>query len=184
MNVLISTKPFHLWKTVWVGSTVRTVMSLSAVIPLGTSTERANFLKEQITDGSQLFKDAVPSVSSWLWSLPVFWCRTRSLSSVSGHPTWWSCFRGWLMRLLWAYEHDFTAISPLFCKKSGTLCRYPYRSLWLEQGTAGWRSGRSENYSKSLSAGWVPTDPYSSRSKCPVRLSSDFAGPPPEATSI
>ncbi len=125
---------------------------------LAVLAERANFLKEQITDGSHLFKDAVPSVSSWLWSLPVFWWWKLSLSSVSGHPTRWSCVRGWLMHMLWAYEHDFAAISPLFCKKSGTLCRYPSRSVWLEQRTTGWRSGRSEVYSKSLSAGWFPTD--------------------------
>ncbi len=30
------------------------------------STKRADFLKEQITVGSRLFKDAVPAVSSWL----------------------------------------------------------------------------------------------------------------------
>ncbi len=104
-----------LWKILWVSSTVRTAVSLSAVIPLGTSIKRANYLKEQIMDGSRLFKDAVPSMSSWMWSLPVFWWRTWSLSSVSGYPTRWSCSCGWLMRLLW--KHGFTAISPLFCKE-------------------------------------------------------------------
>ncbi len=39
----------------------------------------------------------------------------------------------------------------------GTLCRHPC-SLWLEQRIAGWRSGRSEGYCKSLSAGHAPTD--------------------------
>ncbi len=55
-------------------------LSLSLAIPLGTSTKRAVSLKEQITDGSHLFKDVVLSVSSLLWSLPVFYGRSRSLS--------------------------------------------------------------------------------------------------------
>ncbi len=56
------------------------------------------------------------------------------------------------MRLLWAYEHDFAAISPFLSQRIGTLCRQPCRSLWLEQRTAGWRTGRSEGNSKSFSA--------------------------------
>ncbi len=48
MNVLISTKPFIIClEAVLVGVTVRTAVSLSAAIPLGTSTKRADFLKEQ-----------------------------------------------------------------------------------------------------------------------------------------
>ncbi len=47
MNVLISTKPFICLEAVLVGVTVRTAVSLSAAIPLGTSTKRADFLKEQ-----------------------------------------------------------------------------------------------------------------------------------------
>ncbi len=88
----------------------------------------------------------------------VFGWRTRSLSSVSGHSAHWSCVRGWLMRLLWAYEHDIAAISPFLSERIGTLCRHPPWSLWLEQRTTGWRSGRSEGHSKSFSAGLVPTD--------------------------
>ncbi len=45
---------------------VWTAVSLSAVISLGTSTKRADFLKKQITEGLCLFKDIVPLVSSWL----------------------------------------------------------------------------------------------------------------------
>ncbi len=41
MNVLISTKPL-ISGAVLVGGTVRPAVSLSAVIPLGTSTKRAN----------------------------------------------------------------------------------------------------------------------------------------------
>ncbi len=86
MNVLISTKPFILClEAVLVGVTVRTAVSLSAVIPLGTSTKRADFLKEQITVGSRLFKDAVLAVSSWFQSFPILRRQPRSLSSVSGH---------------------------------------------------------------------------------------------------
>ncbi len=62
------------------------------------------------------------------------------------------------MRLLWAYEHDFAAISPFLYERIGTLCRHLCWSLWLEQRIAGWRSGRSEGYCKSLSAGHAPTD--------------------------
>ncbi len=83
MNVLISTKPFIIClEAVLVGVTVRTAVSLSAAIPLGTSTKRADFLKEQ----KSLFKDTVPAVSSWLRSFPILRRQPRSLSSVSGHP--------------------------------------------------------------------------------------------------
>ncbi len=61
------------------------------------------------------------------------------------------------MHLLWAYEHDFIAISPFLYERIGTLCRHPCWSL-CKQRIAGWRSGRSEGNSKSLSAGYVPTD--------------------------
>lgn len=47
MNVLISTKPFIIClEAVLVGMTVRTALSLSVAIPMGTSTKRADFLKE------------------------------------------------------------------------------------------------------------------------------------------
>ncbi len=144
-RVLIPTKPF-IFVLFPVGVTVRSAESLSSAIPMGTSTERANS------------KRANSFVSFWLWSFPVRGWRTRSLSSVSGLPTRWRCVRGWLMRLLWAYEHDFAAISPFLYERIGTLCRHPCWSLWLEQRIAGWRSGRSEGYCKSLSAGHAPTD--------------------------
>ncbi len=82
MNVLISTKPFIIsLEAVLVGVTVRTAVSLSAAIPLGTFPKRA-----KITVGSRLFKDAVPAVSSWLRSFPILRRQPGSLSSVSGHP--------------------------------------------------------------------------------------------------
>ncbi len=85
--MLISTKPFIIClEAVLVGVKVQTVVSLSAVISLGTSTKRAYFLKEKIKVGSRLFKDAVPAVSSWLRSFPIFRQQPRSLSSVSEHP--------------------------------------------------------------------------------------------------
>ncbi len=155
-RVLISTKPF-IFVLFPVGITVRSAESLSSAIPLGTSTERANS-KRANHGRSRLFQDAVSSVSFWLRSFSVCGWRTRSLSSVSGPPTRWSCVRGWLMRLLWAYEHDFAAISPFLYERIGTLCRHPCWSLWLEQRIAGWRSGRSEVYCKSVSAGHAPTD--------------------------
>ncbi len=155
-RVLISTKPF-IFVLFLVGVTVRSAESLSSAIPLGTSTKRANS-KRANHGRSRLFQDAVSSVSFWLQSFPVCGWRTRSLYSVSGLPTRWRCVRGWLMRLLWAYEHDFVAISPFLYERIGTLWRHPCWSLWLEQRTAGWRSGRSEGYCKSLSAGYIPTD--------------------------
>ncbi len=155
-RVLISTKPF-IFVLLPGGVMVRSAESLSSAIPLGTSTKRANS-KRANHGRSRLFQDAVSSVSFWLRSFPVCGWRTRSLSSVSGLPTRWRCIRGWLMRLLWAYEYDFTAISPFLYERIGTLCRHPCWSLWFEQRIAGWRSGRSEGYCKSLSAGHAPTD--------------------------
>ncbi len=154
-RVLTSTKPF-IFVLFLVDVTVRSAESLSSAIPLGTSTKRINS-KRANHGQSRLFQDAVSSVSFWLRSFPVCGWRTRSLSSVSGLPTRWRCIRGWLMRL-WAYEHDFYAISPFLYERIGTLCRHPCWSLWLEQRIAGWRSGRSEGYCKSLSAGYIPTD--------------------------
>ncbi len=140
-----------------VGVMVQSAESLSAAIPLGTSTKRAN--SNRADHGwSRLFQDAVSSVSFWLRSFPVRGWRTRSLSSVSGLPTRWRCIRGWLMRLLWAYEHDFAAISPFLSERIGTLRRHPCSDLWFKQRTTGWRSRRSEGDSKSLSAGHAPTD--------------------------
>ncbi len=56
MNVLISTKPFIIClEAVLVGVTVRTAVSLSAAIPLGTSTKRADFLKEQKSRSVRVF---------------------------------------------------------------------------------------------------------------------------------
>ncbi len=155
-SALISTKPF-IFDLFLVGVTVQSAESLSPAIPLGTSTKRANS-KRANHGRSRLFQDAVSSVSSWLRSFSVCGWRTRSLSSVSGHSAHWSCVRGWFMRLLWAYEHDIAAISPFLSERIGTLCRHPSWSLWLEQRTTGWRSGRSEGHSKSFSAGLVPTD--------------------------
>ncbi len=154
-RVLISTKPF-IFVLFLVGVTVRSAESLSSAIPQGTSTKRANS-KRANHGRSRLFQDAVSSVSFWLRSFPVCGWWTRSLSSVSGLPTRWRCIRGWLMCLLWAYEHDFVAISPFLYEWIGTLCRHPCWSL-CKQRITGWCSGRSEGDSKSLSAGYVPTD--------------------------
>ncbi len=52
-----------------VGITVRSAESLSAAIPLGTSTKRANS-KRANHGRSRLFQDAVSSVSFWLRSFP------------------------------------------------------------------------------------------------------------------
>ncbi len=72
------------------GVTVQSAESLSAAIPLGTSTKRANS-KRANHGWSSLFQDAVLSMSFWLRSFPVRVWRTRSLSSVSGLPTRLRC---------------------------------------------------------------------------------------------
>ncbi len=129
-RVLISTKPF-IFVLFPVCVTVRSAESLSSAIPLGTSNERANS-KRANHGQSRLFQDAILSVSFWLRSFSVCGWRTRSLSSVSGPPTRWSCVRGWLMRLLWAYEHDFAAISPFLYERIGiSLARAEDRRLTL-----------------------------------------------------
>ncbi len=174
-RVLISTKPF-IFVLFLVGVTVRSAESLSSVIPLGTSTKRANS-KRANHGRSRLFQDAVSSVSFWLRSFPVCGWRTRSLSSVSGLPTRWRCFRGWLMRLLWAYEHDSVAISPFLYERIGTICRQSCWSL-CEQRIAGWRSGRSEGYCKSLSAGHAPTDLLLLTQRTSRLASRKYAFPP------
>ncbi len=181
-RVLSSTKPF-IFVLLPVGVTVRSAESLSSAIPLGLSTKRANS-KRANHGRSRLFQDAVSSVSFWLRSFPVCGWLTRSLSSVFGLPTRWRCVRGRLMHLLWAYEHDFAAISPFLYERIGTLCRHPCWSLWLEQRIAGWRSGRSEGYCKSFSAGTPPRTSYSSCSEHPVWFPGDFAGLSHGAPSI
>ncbi len=133
-----------------VGVTVQSAESLSAAIPLGTSTKRANS-KRANHGRSRLFQDAIPSVSFWLRSFPVRGWWTRSLSSVSGLPTRWRCVRGWLMRLLWAYEHDFVAISSFLSQRIGTLCRHPRWFLWLEQRTTGCIAASGDGLTSSIS---------------------------------
>ncbi len=58
-------KAIHLsvWELFWLASWCKQE-SPSAAIPPGTSTKRADFLKEQIMVGLRSFKEAVPAVSS------------------------------------------------------------------------------------------------------------------------
>ncbi len=79
------------------------------------------------------------------------------------------------MRLLWAYEHDFAAILPFLSERIGNLCCHPSRSLWLEQGTTGWR-GCLRVTVRASPLGTSSWTSYSSRSKCPVWVPGDFAG--------
>ncbi len=162
--------------------TVWSAESLSSAIPLGTSTKRANS-KRANHGQSRLFQDAASSVSFWLRSFPVCGWRTRSLSSVSGPPTRWRCVRGWLMRLLWAYEHDFAAISPFLYERIGTLCRHPCWSLWLEQRIAGWRSGRSEGYSAASGDGFTSSEDQGAVVLPPSGVVAT-AAPDPELTAM
>ncbi len=84
MNVLISTKPFIIClEAVLVGVTVRTAVSLSAAIPLGTSTKRADFLKEQKSQSVHVF------LKTLFWPCPLG-CG-RFLSSVDSHDRCLQC---------------------------------------------------------------------------------------------
>ncbi len=79
--MLISTKPVISLEAALFGVIVRKAVSLSAAILLGTSTERADFLKEQIMLGSHLFKDTVLAMSSWLRSFPILRRQPRFVDS-------------------------------------------------------------------------------------------------------
>ncbi len=87
MNVLISTKPFIIClEAVLVGVMVRTAVSLSAAIPLGTSTKRADFLKEQKSRSVRIFLRQPFSRVLLVAVVSILRRQPRSLSSVSGHP--------------------------------------------------------------------------------------------------
>ncbi len=122
---------------------------------------KEQILKEQITDSSHLFK--VPFCPCPL-GCSVFLSADDEHDT---HPTCWRYIRVWLIRRLWAYEHDIATISPFFSEKICTRCRHPSWSLWLKQRTAGWCSGRSEGDSKSFSTGHAPRTFYSSRNERP-----------------
>ncbi len=94
-------------------------MSLTAVIPLGTSNKRADFLKEQIMEGSRLFKD-VRSVRVLL--VAVVTCLLRTDNRCL------QCLGTQHAEAAFGMTHAFT-ISPLFCEKRVTLCCYPSQYL-------------------------------------------------------
>ncbi len=119
---------------------------------------KEQILKERITDDRVFFK------------MPFLPCPSgcgRSLSADDGHDHCLQCL---------GFQHAEDAIvddsctccghmsmtslriSPFLSERIGTLCRHPCLVLWLEQRNTGWRSGRSEGDSKSLSAGHAPTD--------------------------
>ncbi len=125
MNVLISTKPFIIClEVILVGVTVWTAVSLSAEIPLGTSTKRADFLKERITVGSCLFKDAVPAISSWLRSFPILHRQPRSF---------------WASSVLKLHSWMVYALVPLPCMPRLS-CEYTKPSIKMHEGSTNLRS--------------------------------------------
>ncbi len=69
------------------------------------------------------------------------------------------------MRLLWAYEHDFAAISHFLSERAGALGDLRVTVRASPPGTPLWTS-------------------YSSRSEHPVWFPGDFAGPSHGASSI
>ncbi len=87
------------------------------------------------------------------------------------------------MRLLWVYEHELAAISASLLWKEGqpSTATRPSTSLARAENRrlALWRT---DGYNKSFSTGPVPTDLL--LHDRPVRLPSDFAGPPHGAASI
>ncbi len=182
-RVRISTKPF-IFVLFPVGVTVRSAESLSSAIPLGTSTKRANS-KRANHGRSRLFQDAVSSVSFWLRS--VFCLRmtdTIVVFSVWAADTL-SCVHGWLMRLLWAYEHDF------HCDLAFPLWKDWHPLLPTRADLSGSSRGSPADALGDLRVtvrasppGTPPRTSYSSRSEHPVRFPGDFAGLSHGAPSI
>ncbi len=175
-SALISTKPF-VFDLFLVGVTVQSAESLSPAIPLGTSTKRANS-KRANHGRSRLFQDAVSSVSSWLRSF---------LSSDDGHDRCLQCLgistlklRSWMISCACCGRRNMTSLRSRlsFWKDWAPSAAHPSWSLWLEQRTSGWRSGRSEGHSKSFSAGLVPTDLLLLTQRASRPLPGDFAGSP------
>ncbi len=76
------------------------------------------------------------------------------------------------MHLLWAYEHDFIAISPFLYETVATLCHHP---CWTRGSPAG-TLGDLRVTVRASPPGTPPRTSYSSRSEHPVRFPGDFAG--------
>ncbi len=76
------------------------------------------------------------------------------------------------MHLLWAYEHDFVAISPFLYETIATLCHHP---CWTRGSPAG-ALGDLRVTVRASPPGTPPRTSYSSRSENPVRFPGDFAG--------
>ncbi len=116
--------------------------------------------------------------------VPLRGWRTRALSSVSGPPTRWRCVCGWLMRLLWAYEHYCAAISPFLSERIAT-------STTTRAGLSGSSRGPPDGALWDLrvtvrasTPGTSSLTSYSSRSERPFRFPGDFAGSSHGAPSI
>ncbi len=126
-------KPFIFYLFL-VGVTVQSAESLSAAIPLGTSTKKANS-KRANHGGSSLFKIPFrPCPSGW----------GHFLSADDGHDRCLQCLV--FQHAEDAFMDDFAAISPFLYQRIGTLFRHPCRSLctskhprqsdWVEQSDA------------------------------------------------
>ncbi len=135
MRSVLLHKPFIFYLFL-VGVKVQSAESLSAAIPVGNITKRANSKR----------------ANRVLFKMPFHPCPSgcsRFLFAYDGHDRCLQCLglqhaEDVFVDVPVVYEHDFAAISPFLSERIGTLCRHPCRSLWLEQRTAGWRSGRSE----------------------------------------
>ncbi len=76
------------------------------------------------------------------------------------------------MRLLWAYEHDFAAISPFLSERIDTLCRHPS----LSRGPSAGALGDLRVTVRASPPGTSPWTSYSSHRGTPVRFPGDIAG--------
>ncbi len=88
------------------------------------------------------------------------------------------------MRLLWAYEHDFAAISPFLYERIGTLCATRADLSGSSRGSPADALGDLRVTVRASPLGTPPRTSYSSRSEHPVRFPGDFAGLSHGAPSI
>ncbi len=88
------------------------------------------------------------------------------------------------MRLLWAYEHDFAAISPFLYERIGQSAATRADLSGSSRGSPADALGDLRVTVRASPPGTPPRTSYSSRSEHPVRFPGDFAGLSHGAPSI
>ncbi len=162
-SVLISTSllSFYLFL---VGVTVQSAESLSAAIPPGTSTKRANS-KRANHGRSCLFQDAIPFVSADDGHHRCLQCLGfQHAEDVFVDDSCACC----------GSMHDFAAISHFLSQRIGTLCRHLTGS---SRGPPDGALGDLRVTVRASPPGRSPRTSYSSCSERPVRFPGDFVGP-------